>query len=230
MYPYILHIETSTKTCSVAVSKGADCIALAENFEGDHTVVLNALIRDVLAQSDLKLKAMDAIAVNEGPGSYTALRIGVVTAKGISYALDKSLIMVPGLKVIARAAKDIRPGFQYYASLIDARRDEVYMAVYDHQLAQHAPPQSVKLNEELSPSLGITNHKVVIAGTGAEKWKQFITNWMPEIVILDPSARHMIPVALDMFMASEFTKTAIAKPFYLKLPNITTPKEKLITR
>jgi len=227
---YILHIETSTKICSVALSNGSECIALAEDFEGDHTAVLNELIRTVLNKANITLNQIHAIAVNKGPGSYTALRIGVVTAKGISYALDKPLILVSGFKMIARAARDLLPGFQYYLSMIDARRDEVYMAVYNEHLDQLHPPESVILNNELSISLGLSHNPGVMAGTGALKWGQYIDNWQPELANLNISARHMIPLALEQFEAHDFTETELARPFYLKLPNITTPNEKLITR
>ncbi len=230
MGPYILHIETSTKICSVALSDGMECIAVAEDSNGDHTLVLNDLIRAVMTKANIKLKQLHAISVNEGPGSYTALRIGVVTAKGISYALDKPLILVSGLKMIARAARDLMPGFQYYVSMIDARRDEVYMAVYNEDLVQSRPPEAVILNNELLSSLGLTNNQCVITGNGALKWGQYIDNWQPKLVNLNISAIQMIPLAYEQFEANDFTKTELAIPFYLKLPNITTPNEKFITR
>lgn len=230
MGPYILHIETSTKITSVALSDDTECIARADDFSGDHTVVLNDLIRMVLSKANCSLQQLDAIAVNEGPGSYTALRIGVVTAKGLSYALDKPLILVPGLKIIANAARDQLPRYSSYLSMVDARRDEVYLAVYNDQLEEIRSPQSVILNGDLVNALGISSQPCVIAGTGAAKWFQYIDNWQVVQADVTPSAIQIIPLALNQFRASDFTQTALAKPFYLKLPNITSPKEKLITR
>jgi tRNA threonylcarbamoyladenosine biosynthesis protein TsaB len=211
------------------LSNDSECIGLAEDFSRDHTVVLNDLIRSVLSQAKLSLEQLNAIAVNEGPGSYTALRIGVVTAKGLSYALDKPLILVPGLKIIANAAREQLPGYSIYLSMVDARRDEVYLSAYNDQLEEILSPQSVILNGELVNTLGMPTQRCVIAGTGALKWSQYVDNWPVKQADLTPSARQIIPLSMIKYKASDFTETAQAKPFYLKLPNITTPKEKLIT-
>ncbi|HEX5625217.1 MAG TPA: tRNA (adenosine(37)-N6)-threonylcarbamoyltransferase complex dimerization subunit type 1 TsaB, partial [Saprospiraceae bacterium] len=129
MEPWILHIETSTKTTSIALSQGDRIAALAEDVAGDHTRVINDLIRQVLSEAGLRLDQLQAISVNEGPGSYTALRIGVVSAKGMAYALDLPLILVPGLRALAQLARTEKPGYHYYLPMLDARRDEVYLGV-----------------------------------------------------------------------------------------------------
>jgi len=104
------------------------------------------------------------------------------------------------------------------------------MAVYDERLNLFFSPEAVILNNELRSRLEIAERQCIIGGTGAAKWNQFIENWQPELAIIGVSAIHMIPLAIDQFKANDYTETAIAKPFYLKLPNITTPREKLITR
>jgi tRNA threonylcarbamoyladenosine biosynthesis protein TsaB len=228
--PYLLHIETSAKTCSVAISEGSTCLAHAEDYSGEHTRVLNNLIREVLAGCQMQLNQLDGIVVNEGPGSYTSLRIGVVAAKGLSYALDKPLILIPGLKTIASAARQKHPDYDYCLAMVDARRDEVYLAVYDHDLRPVTSIESVLLNNELSDRLKLDSKKTIIAGSGAAKWNLFIQNWEPVQVEIEMLASNMIPLAIELYNSSQFTDCSLAQPFYLKLPNITTPKEKLITR
>jgi tRNA threonylcarbamoyladenosine biosynthesis protein TsaB len=227
--PRILHIETSTKTCSIAISSGLTCIAIAEDHQGEHTAVINSLIREVLKQAQMNLEDLDAISVNEGPGSFTALRIGVVTAKGISYALDKPLILCNGLKAIATEALNLFPEAGICLAMMDARRDEVYLAGYNRRLEEEISLDSRHLTDNLKDELKVTEHTVVICGNGAKKWKDFIENWRPEIADLELSARWMIPLVIEQFKVGNFTKTADAKPLYLKQPNITTPKEKLIS-
>lgn len=229
MEPYLLHIETSTKNCSIALSRGELFISQAEDRSGDHTIVINGLIRQVMESAGLRLNDVSAIAVNEGPGSYTALRIGVVSAMGICFALDKPLIQLPGLKIIASQAKALKPDCEYYLALIDARRDEVYLAVYANDLTELHSPISVNLNNSLKKQLNLGESSYAMAGDGALKWKNFITNWEPDLVEFSISAGNMIALATAYYKASKFTEIASAKPFYLKPPNITLPRKRLIT-
>ncbi len=229
MDPILLNIETAAKTCSVALSRGADLLAEAENHEGEHTRVLNQLIRDVFEKAKLGLQQLDAIAVNEGPGSYTSLRVGVVTAKGMAYALDKPLIMVSGLKCLAAKAMASKPGVSLYASMMDARRDEVFMAIYDQDLQELLCPQAVILDNIWSQNTGFNHKKMIITGDGASKWHQFISNWPVEHLENKTRAGDMVPVSYSMFINAKFTDFVSAKPFYIKPPNITIPKDKLLT-
>jgi tRNA threonylcarbamoyladenosine biosynthesis protein TsaB len=227
--PYLLHIETSTKTCSIALSNGTQLVFLDEDSNGEHTAVINNLIRSVLSKSGLKPEQLDAITVNEGPGSYTALRIGVVTAKGLSYALDKPLILISGLQIIAYRSRELAPEHSFYISMIDARRDEVYLGVYNNQLDQCQPIRSVILNNQFPGTLNLPLDKAIMGGNGTNKCSQYIDHKAPQQINFEPSAIHMIPLAFEMYQAKKFTDCELAKPFYLKPPNITTPKKNLIT-
>ncbi len=230
MEPWILHIESSTRTTSIALSQGERLAAQAEDATGDHTRVINDLIRQVLSETGLRIGQLQAISVNEGPGSYTALRIGVVSAKGMAYALDLPLILVPGLKALAVLARMEKPEYHYYMPMLDARRDEVYLAVYDTHLNEIKAPQPALLNGGLKARLGLDDATWMLCGPGAAKWDNFIPDWNPDRLVLEPSAKGLVPLAWALFQAEQFTPVADAKPFYLKEPNITTPKEKLITR
>ncbi len=130
----ILNIETATSACSVALAKDGAVIAAEETTEGlAHAEKLTLFIKNLMERVSMPLSALDAIAVGTGPGSYTGLRIGTATAKGLCYALDKPLIAVPTLKAMAMgAAKKINRTDVLYCPMIDARRLEVYTALYDY--------------------------------------------------------------------------------------------------
>lgn len=229
--PLILLIETSGPTCSIGISRGSELLSLSEDHQGEHTRVLNELIRHALKQADATLNELDAIAVNEGPGSFTSLRIGVVAAKGMAYALEKPLILIPGLKALATKAQEQIPDALYYLSLIDARRDEVYLAVYNSNLEEElVKPVAQILNNELQTRLNISAGKCVITGTGATKWEQFISNWPVSVAEVPLSAANLLKLAIERWGQQQFDSVSEAKPFYLKEPNITIPKEKLISR
>lgn len=206
-------------------------MGLAEDRHGEHTRVLNELIRKVLEQSQSSLEDLDAIAVNEGPGSFTSLRIGVVAAKGMAYALEKPLILVPGLKALATKAQEQFPEANYYLPLIDARRDEVYLAVYSRNLKEELiKPVAQILDNELNIRLNINGGNCVIVGSGAAKWANFISNWPVLMAEVAFSASNLLKLALTKWELEDFDSISDAKPFYLKEPNITIPKEKLISR
>jgi tRNA threonylcarbamoyladenosine biosynthesis protein TsaB len=226
---YILHIDTSSKNCSVAISEDSRPIASEIEQDADHTRVLNGMIRKALTKSGFKLNQMDAISVNEGPGSFTALRIGVVTAKGICFSLDKPLILIPGLKMIASAAKRQFPGYDQYISMIDARRDEVYLSSFNDRLETLISPVSVILDDSVCNWLEIVRKETILAGSGVLKWGDYIQNCSGICYTAEMTALDMIPLALEMFNKSDFTELGPAKPFYLKPPNITMAKDKFIS-
>ena len=133
--PLILNIESATDICSVCISKNAETLSLQEaDKEYSHTSKITILIERCCAEAGITLKQLDAVAVSKGPGSYTSLRVGASTAKGICYALDKPLITIDTLQSIALATFKKAKQATFYAPMIDARRMEVYTSLFDKDL------------------------------------------------------------------------------------------------
>ena len=140
----ILNIETATSACSVALAKDGKVIAAKETNDGQvHAEKITVFIKEILEQASVSFNKLDAIAVGSGPGSYTGLRIGTATAKGLCYTLDKPLIAVPTLKAMAQgAAEKLKRGDVLYCPMIDARRLEVYTALFDSTGKEILPVQA----------------------------------------------------------------------------------------
>ncbi len=222
---YILNIETSTKNCSVSISKNETTIALKElcaaNFS--HAEKLHQFILEVLTQSNLTLTDLDAIAVGKGPGSYTGLRIGVSAVKGLCFALDIPLLAINTLTILANAitVKDA-----YIIPLLDARRLEVYTAVFNDKSEEITQTNNHILNEQSFTNY-LTDKKVYFLGDGASKTKDIITN--SKAIFLEnyhPSAKEMGKLAYQKFINNDFEDVAYFEPFYLKDFHVTVSKKK----
>ncbi len=220
----ILSIETATKVCSVSVAE--DGVEIATQSETSakysHLERLNTLILDVTKKAGVTLQNMDAIAVSEGPGSYTGLRIGTSTAKGICYGLDIPLIAVNSLRALAA----LKPASNsLLCPLFDARRMEVYAALYNAELATVSPTAAVVVDEQ-SFAAFLTDQTVCFFGPGAEKC-QSVINHSNAIFDLETkvSAKGMNKLAFSKFQQSEFADTAYFEPFYLKDFIAGTPKK-----
>ena len=222
----ILGIETSTKICSVAVTDGNKLLALKEEG-GDysHSEKLTIFIQEVLKEANLELVDVDAIAVSKGPGSYTGLRIGVSVAKGLCYALDKPLIVIDTLQAMAR-----NPSLKstLYCSMIDARRMEVFTAIYDGG-NNMVEPISAKIIDENSFSEVLNDNEIVFFGDGAAKCKEVLSGNSNAIFSEEglPSAQYVNQLALKKFEKQEFEDVAYFEPYYLKDFVATTPKKLL---
>ena len=221
----ILNLETATTNCSVSIARDGELISLKEENSANysHSEQLHAFIAESLDQSGLKPEDLDAVAVSKGPGSYTGLRIGVSAAKGLCYALEIPLIAIGTLKSMATAIT-VREG--YIMPLLDARRMEVYAAVFDHQHNEIKPTWAEIINEGSFEEY-FTGLPVYLLGSGAEKcrdvlgYKQLI--FKPEIL---PSAENMAILSYEKFKEKEFENTAYFEPFYLKDFIVTQPKKK----
>jgi len=216
----ILNIETATAVCSVALSKNGKIIAMQESISPNvHAEKLAVFINVLMEQAALPCSALDAIAIGTGPGSYTGLRIGTSTAKGLCYALDKPLIAVPTLKAmaLASAAKMQRKGI-YYCSMIDARRLEVYTALYDFE-GKEVIPVEAKILDKYSFADILNESEIAFAGDGMPKMKNLSSPddvhriWLDDIYA---SAKNMIPLSEEAFMQKQFADVAYYEPFYLK--------------
>lgn len=224
----ILSIETSTKVCSVAFSAGEEILYKKEEFNGpSHAVLLGAFVKETLEYAQSRGLRPDAIAVSAGPGSYTGLRIGVSEAKGLSYGLNIPLIAVPTLEILASQA--IQAGYEadYFCPMIDARRMEVYAAIYNKELEEVRPVAADIITPESYLDY-LSKGKVLFFGDGAAKCKPLISS---ENAIfaenLYPLASGMVPLALKRYRQNEFQSVAYFEPFYLKEFQATTPKNKI---
>lgn len=224
--PLILNIETATDVCSVALCRGEALLSLAESQSvNDHAAQLTTYIERCMSEGGHHLADLDALAVSGGPGSYTSLRIGVATAKGICYALDKPLLAVPTLASLAHAAALVstdQPTLYY--PMIDARRMEVYAALHDIEGREVTAPAAVVLHAGWLDEWLQKGFAVVCCGNGSVKARPLFVS--PQVFFTDLrcSAQHLAPLALEGFRQGAFVNLAYYEPFYLKPPNITTPK------
>ncbi|MFZ2900454.1 MAG: tRNA (adenosine(37)-N6)-threonylcarbamoyltransferase complex dimerization subunit type 1 TsaB [Saprospiraceae bacterium] len=223
----ILHIESATAVCSVALSEGGRLLNLqaAEELNA-HGEKMTRLIERCLAEADFGMEELDAVSVSAGPGSYTALRVGAATAKGICYALGKPLIKVETLKALAWGIREALDGVDaLYCPMIDARRMEVYTAVFSKDLETMLPVHSMIVEEGSFDEWFAKGKLVVFGGDGAGKCASILRNPAGRFIEVAMSARHMIGLAQAAWEAGTFEDVAYFSPLYLKPPNITQPKQ-----
>ena len=216
----ILHIETSTKACSVALSENGSLIFHQEDLEGpNHAVVCGVFVDEALSFANSHAIPVDAVAVSEGPGSYTGLRIGVSLAKGVCYGRDLPLLSVPTLKLLCvpvLLGKEELPEDALLIPMIDARRMEVYSAVYDRSLREvRAVGADIVTADTYLPFLA--EHPVYFFGNGAAKCQSVIQH--PNAHFIEgivPLAKWMFPLAERALHLGETRDVAYFEPFYLK--------------
>lgn len=220
--PTILHIESATLTCSVAVSRNGETLALKETHDQtySHSEKLVVFIDDAIKQAGLKPSDLDAVCVSKGPGSYTGLRIGVSAAKGLCYGLGIPLLSVGSLESMANWAKtefsEQLTDVSFLFPMIDARRMEVYEQLFNASLKE-LQPVSAEIIDETSFAAELEKGKVAFFGDGAAKCKEVINH--PNAIFLDdfnPSARGMVALAEAKFTAKQFEDVAYFEPYYLK--------------
>ena len=213
---YILNIETSTKACSVALHKNGELIVCREDVTTNfsHSEKLLKFISKLFSDAKLSLSDLDAIAVSMGPGSYTGLRIGVSTAKGLCYGLDIPLISISTLKAMSFGmALEIKADL--YCPMIDARRMEVYSAFFDINNTEVRKIQADIIDENSYKKE--LEKKVVFFGDGSEKIKEKIKHKNAMFISnIHPSAKNMGLLSYQKFTKSLFEDLAYFEPFYLK--------------
>lgn len=214
---FILHIDTALQKAFVGVSK--DGILLHEAKSDNpmsHAAFVQPAIQEVLKTLGLSLQEIDAIGVTSGPGSYTGLRVAMASAKGLCYALQKPLLSVSTLQVLAYAATDSFPGCAVYCPMIDARRNEVFTALYDEQLNILAAPHALIL-EPSSFADVLKDNPVVYFGNGSIKWQQMIApNSNASFEAIEYDGRHLSFLLFKSFKNKQFKDVAYAEPSYLK--------------
>lgn len=226
----ILHIETSTQVCSVALSEDGQCIFSKTDFEGpSHAVTLGVYVDEALSFADSHAIPLDAVAVSCGPGSYTGLRIGVSMAKGICYGRNLPLIGIPTPEVmcVPLLLDEELPEDALLCPMIDARRMEVYAALYDRALHPVREIEAVIIDESSYEDY-LDRGPVYFFGNGAAKCKEKIMHPNARFVEdIHPLAKWMFPLAEKAFARGDFKDVAYFEPFYLKEFVASKPKKLL---
>lgn len=215
----ILNIETSTDVCSVSVSQDGACIFFQEDHEGpNHAVKLGTFVDEALSFADSHAIPLDAVAVSCGPGSYTGLRIGASMAKGICFGQDLKLIAVPTLELMAVPVllrEEVEDG-ALLCPMIDARRMEVYSAVYDRALHEVRGIQADVVDAETYREY-LDRGPVYFFGNGAEKCMEVINHPNARLIKgVEPLAKWMFPIAERRIAQEKYEDVAYFVPFYLK--------------
>jgi tRNA threonylcarbamoyladenosine biosynthesis protein TsaB len=228
---YILNIESSTNICSVCISNDEQMLSIRETFANEHASAITILIEKCLEEAALKMTDLSAVAISNGPGSYTSLRVGGSTAKGICYALNIPLIAIDTLEALALAAyQKHQDTSAFYCPMIDARRMEVYAAIYKiagEKMVLYEPSAPLIIAPETFKRFTDVGKRLILSGNGAAKCEPYL---MPERVIdasILCSAAHMIPLSKPYYDFKNFVDVAYHTPQYLKAANITVAKNKL---
>lgn len=212
----ILHIETSSKNCSVAISDGENLLCLCEEVSDNYkqSESLHTFVEWALEGAEISLKDLDAVSLGKGPGSYTGLRIGSASAKGFCYGLKLPLIAINSLDSMVE--EFVNQGFELIIPLIDARRMEVYTAFFDGKSGKMISETEAKILDETSFS-ELADKKILFIGDGAKKAQEILN--LPNAEFrsdIYPSAKGLIKKSVEKFNQQDFENVAYFEPFYLK--------------
>jgi tRNA threonylcarbamoyladenosine biosynthesis protein TsaB len=214
----LLNIETASPVCSVALALDGSVIGIKEISEqADHSSILTVLIDELIKEQDLSLKSLDAIAVSAGPGSYTGLRIGAATAKGLCYALSKPLIAIDSLQSLACGMyKNLPLASGIYCPTIDARRDEIYYGLFEEGKIIMESSRNIILHPDFLAAY--KPHKnLVVGGSGVSKCRKIATLPLAAFdEITEPSAKWMASLSENKWQQRDFHDIYSFEPFYIK--------------
>ncbi len=212
--PLILHIETATPVCSVSIASGGNLIASKEaETANSHARMLAPMIQQLLAENNFSIKDLNAVAVSEGPGSYTGLRIGLSTAKGICYVANLPLILVNTLQAMAAGMQAIvKDENIFFVPVLDARRNDVYWNIFDSSLNELNKTNCNSI-DEITQHLSEKKLNAIVAGTGAFKFEAYKSQLqiLHENVI---GSKHLMQLALTKFHTKDFADLAYSEPVY----------------
>ncbi|MFY0253223.1 tRNA (adenosine(37)-N6)-threonylcarbamoyltransferase complex dimerization subunit type 1 TsaB [Chitinophaga sp. 30R24] len=214
----ILNIDTATTIGSVSLSRDGQVLqTLINEKQQDHAASIILFVQQLLKEHQLLPEALDAVAVSAGPGSYTGLRVGVATAKGLCYAWDKPLLAISTLQMMAQGlVAELKDEQAWYCPMLDARRQEVFMAMYTPHLEEIMSPQAMIL-EATSLDAKLAQKKIYFFGDGSPKWELMLSSHKNAIfakyVI---SSAHMAPLSELAFEKRMFVDLAYFSPFYIK--------------
>lgn len=221
----ILHIDTALETASIALSNNETVLgSIFNDRQQDHAAWIHEAIAELIINAGIALNKIDAISVSIGPGSYTGLRVGLATAKGLCYTLNKPLIALPTLQIIAAGVKADAEANTFICPLIDARRMEVFAAFYNQKLEEISPAEALILSPE-SFSEQLKKGKIIFCGNGSTKLSSVLSH--ANVILSEESgnAVQMIPLANQKWAQNDFANLAYLEPFYLK--EFYTPERKL---
>ncbi len=218
----LLNIDTATEHASVCLSQDGNVLAIEESHEQkNHGSFLQPAIKRIFSSLHLQLSSLDAIAVTSGPGSYTGLRVGMASAKGLCYALDKPLLLLGTLEVMAHAAitgtskAQLPTSNLLFCPMIDARRMEVFAAIYDISMKQVLAPAAIILTEH-SFINELTNHTIHFSGSGSHKFQNILQHPNGLFANLSCNAANIVALAEGAYQKKQFANLAYSEPFYLK--------------
>ena len=231
--PLLLNIDTATENASVCLCNNGNVLAFAESTEQkNHASFVQIAIEQIAANAQITLSQIDAIAVTNGPGSYTGLRVGLSSAKGLCYALQKPLILLHTLEVIAtKIIATINNNSTFKDSdflvcpMIDARRMEVFMALYDKHLNIIIEPAALILSEE-SFKDELVNNPIFFGGNGSNKLEEILHQQNARFINVSYSATDMIGLSEKAYILNQFANLAYSEPYYLKEFYVPPPKNK----
>jgi tRNA threonylcarbamoyladenosine biosynthesis protein TsaB len=217
----IINIDTAIDIAHISIAKDGEIIASATNAEQkDHGGFLQPAIKKLLNEASIATTLINAVAISAGPGSYTGLRVGMASAKGLCYALNVPLIAINTLEIMAFAAISethitSSDNAILFCPMIDARRMEVFTALYDQNLQPEILPCAMVLNEN-SFANGLLKNKILFFGTGATKWKNILQHENALFAETFNNALAMSKLAYGKFVLNDFANLAYFEPLYLK--------------
>lgn len=217
----ILNIDTALETASVSISKNGELLEVAFNkLQKDHGAFLQPAIQQLANKAGIPLNALDAIAVVAGPGSYTGLRVGMASAKGLCYALDKPLILLNTLEVMAQEAISEFDFTGYaepplFCAMVDARRMEVFTAIYDLEGKEVFAPCAMVIDEN-SFAQELLNNKIIFFGNGAPKCTPLLQSPSAQLASIYGNPLYISELSLKKYVKKEFSSLGYAEPIYIK--------------
>ena len=227
--PITLNIDTATECGHVSLSnEGVVLHSVVNDIQKDHAAFLQPAIADILKITGHVMQDLDAVAVTAGPGSYTGLRVGLASSKGICYALNKPLIIINTLEVLAFSLKEELSEEEISAGallcpMLDARRLEVFTAVYNNELQALLDPVAMVLDQDSFAEM-LSKHKMIFFGNGAAKWKNICKSSFAGFNTASITPSSLAKLALQYFRSGSFADLALSQPQYLKEFHDTTNK------
>jgi tRNA threonylcarbamoyladenosine biosynthesis protein TsaB len=214
---YILNIHTATESAIINLTAGEKILGTFYNYETKkHASFLHIAIKELLDQHEISIKDLNAVGISLGPGSYTGIRVGLAAAKGLCYALKIPLITYTSLELIALSASNsVKDNHALYCPMIDARRMEVYTAIYDYHLQEIIRPAALVVNENSFAEV-LEEHTIYFSGNGSIKFRGLVNNANAIFLNEELSSDSLAKIAWEKFLGKKFENVGYAQPLYLK--------------